>query len=286
MNPRVLLIAFLAVGGLGGLLFFRVLTRPVEKPPGPPPIVMARVMVSTHVINIGDFVRLDGNVTPKSLPASEVPADAVRDTPDGLDGVDGAVMQEKIASGTILRSSQIVREGSPGFLAAALKPNMRAISVQVTPVSSVGGLVQPGDRVDLILTQTMRTPTGGQSVSARGIASGLRVIGVDQDLSPEGVQPDVSSKNKTRKADRDPAPTRAPLPTTVTLEVTAEQAVAINVATDMGRIALAIRSSQDGDNALASVIEDKQVGEVAAVNESGATVRVYNGAAGSINVQF
>lgn len=280
MNPRVLLIAFLAVGGLGGLLFYRVLTRPVEKPQGPPPIQMERVMVATRTINIGDFVRIGGNVSRKSLPASQVPVGAVQTTPEGLEGVDGAVMQEKITDGAVLRSSQIVREGSPGFLAAALKPDMRAVSVQVTPVSSVGGLVQPGDRVDLILTQTMRTPTGAQSVSARGIASGLRVIGVDQDLSPEGIQPPPPSKNKEPKIER------GVIPTTVTLEVTAEQAVAINVATDMGRLSLAIRSSQGDDSKLASIVEDKQVGEVAAVNESGTTVRVYNGAAGSINVQF
>lgn len=280
MNPRVLLIAFLAVGGLGGLLFYRVLTRPVEKPQGPPPIQMERVVVATRTINIGDFVRKDSNVSTKSLPASQVPVGAVQVTPQGLEGVYGAVMQEKITDGAILRSSQIVRAGSPGFLAAALKPDMRAISVQVTPVSSVAGLVQPGDRVDLILTQTMRTPTGAQSVSARGIASDLRVIGVDQALFPEDMQSSLSSKPKEQKVER------GVIPTTVTLEVTAAQAVAINVATDMGRLSLAIRSSQGDDSKLASIVEDKQVGEVAAVNESGATVRVYNGAAGSINVQF
>lgn len=280
MNPRVLLIAFLAVGAIGGLLFFRVLTRPVEKPHAPPPIPMERVLVAAHTINVGDFIRKDSNVAPKSLPASEVPVDAIKVTPAGLAGVYGAVMQEKISDGTILRLSQIVREGSPGFLAAALKPNMRAISVQVTPVSSVGGLVQPGDRVDLILTQTMHTSAGVQSVSARGVASDLRVVGVDQDLLPEDLHAYETSKNKESKVER------SPIPTTVTLEVTAAQAVAINVATDMGRLSFAIRSSQGGDGKLASIVEDKEVGEVASANASGVTVRVYNGAAGSINVQF
>ena len=279
MNPRVLLIAFLAVGAIGGLLFLRVLTRPVEKPHGPPPIPMKSVLVSTRAINVGDFIRQDSNVAPKSLPVSEVPDDAVAAVSAEQDGVYGAVMQEKILAGAVLRSSQIVRKTAPGFLAAVLKPDMRAISVQVSPVSSVGGLVQPGDRVDLILTQTLRTATGAQSVAARGIAADLRVVGVDQSLFPEDMHPDGTSRGK------EPVPSR-PIPTTVTLEVTAAQAVAINVATDMGRLSLAIRSSQGDDGKLASVVEDKEVGEVASVNASGVTVRVYNGAAGSINVQF
>lgn len=280
MNPRVLLIAFLAIGGLGGLLFYRVLTRPVEKPHGPPPIKMERVMVATRTINIGDFVRDDSNIASKSLPASEVPVDAVKDTAEGRVGVNGAVMLEKISSGAILRLSQIVRKGAPGFLAAALRPDMRAVSVQVTAVSSVGGLVQPGDRVDLILTQTLRSPTGEQSVSSRGLASGLRVVGVNQQLFPKDILSSPSSKNNEAND------VNAPPPTTVTLEVTAEQAVSINVAASMGSISLAIRSSQGDDSKITSIIEDKQIGEAATVSESKATIRVYNGAAGALNVQF
>ncbi|WP_338333247.1 Flp pilus assembly protein CpaB [Acetobacter sp. LMG 32666] len=281
MNPRVLLIAFLAVGGIGGLLFFRALMRPVEKPAGPPPVPTEQVMVATRTIHAGDFVRKNSNIASRVFPVPKVPSGAVLATPADLDGVDGAIAQEEITQGGILRSSQIVRVNAPGFLSAALKPNMRAVSVQVSPVSSVGGLVQPGDRVDLILTQTMHASTGAQSVSARGIALGLRVIGVDQSLFPEDFGPHDPRNDKKAK---EPRP--ATFPTTVTLEVTAEQAVAINVAADMGHLSLAIRSSQGDENTLASVVQDKQIGEVATVNESGATVRVYNGTAGSINVQF
>ncbi|MFT8418088.1 MAG: Flp pilus assembly protein CpaB [Acetobacter sp.] len=280
MNPRVLLIAFLAIGVLGGVLFYRVLTRPVEKPHGPPPIKMERVMVATRTINVGGFVRRGSNIAAKSLPASEVPVDAVKDAAEELVGVNGAVMLEKISSGAVLRLSQIVREGSPGFLSAALSPDMRAVSVQVTDVSSVGGLVQPGDRVDLILTQTLRSPTGEQSVSARGLASNLRVVGVNQRLLPKDILSSPSSKtNGSSNANETP-------PTTVTLEVTAEQAVSINVAADMGSISLAIRSSQGDDSKITSIVEGKQIGGAATVNETKATVRVYNGAAGALNVQF
>ena len=47
------------------------------------------------------------------------------------------------------------RPGDRGFLAAALGPGMRAITVPVSAKTGVGGFVFPGDRVDLMLTQTV-----------------------------------------------------------------------------------------------------------------------------------
>ena len=50
--------------------------------------------------------------------------------------------------------SDVLRPTDGGFLAAVLAPNHRAVSVAVDAVSGTAGLIWPGDRVDLILTQT------------------------------------------------------------------------------------------------------------------------------------
>ena len=47
-----------------------------------------------------------------------------------------------------------------GFLAAVLAPGMRAVSLPINATSSNAGLIFPGDRVDLILTQTLAAPDG------------------------------------------------------------------------------------------------------------------------------
>ncbi|CEF54139.1 Flp pilus assembly protein CpaB [Acetobacter ghanensis] len=295
MNPRILLIVFLAVGGLGGFLFFRALTRPVVQPKAPPPIPVERVLVATHAFQVGDFVRGDDSFVTKVLPRSELPEGAVKDTKADRKSVHGAVVIGAIEPGNILRSSQVLPVGAPGFLPAALKPNMRAVSIQVTPVSSVGGLVEPGDHVDLILTQSFHSGSAPPSVVARGVAAGVRVIAVDQTFLP----PDILSAESGSEGplhNNKPSVPPAP-PTTVTLEVTPEQAVAITVAAEMGHLSLAIQSSHRHDQLLAPEVKDNQVGDVpdfgaktvgnvSAVNDGGTTVHVYNGTAGSLNVQF
>ena len=58
-------------------------------------------------------------------------------------------------SGNPLSDGNLVKPGDRGFLAAVLDPGMRALSVPVDEASSNAGLIFPGDRVDLILTQTI-----------------------------------------------------------------------------------------------------------------------------------
>ena len=52
-------------------------------------------------------------------------------------------------------AGSVVKPGERGFLAAVLEPGMRAISVPVDEAAGNAGLIFPGDRVDLILTQTI-----------------------------------------------------------------------------------------------------------------------------------
>src|SRR5581483_9281696 len=61
----------------------------------------------------------------------------------------GAVVKRGIAAGQPVTEAQIARPGDRGFLAAVLKPGMRAVSVPVNQTTGVASLVFPGDRVDV-----------------------------------------------------------------------------------------------------------------------------------------
>ena len=52
-----------------------------------------------------------------------------------------------------MRAGDVMRPGDHGFLAAVLLPGMRAVTVGVDAITGTAGLIWPGDRVDLILTQ-------------------------------------------------------------------------------------------------------------------------------------
>ena len=71
-----------------------------------------------------------------------------------------------------------MRPGDHGFLAAVLAAGMRAVTVGVDATTGAAGLIWPGDRVDLILTQTIQAATTAAWPSGRG---GNRAVGRPRD---------------------------------------------------------------------------------------------------------
>ena len=166
-----------------------------------------------------------------ALDLPETPPGAQEDSAIIRAGLTGAMLRRSLAKNDVLLSADVMRPGDHGFLAAVLGPDMRAATVAVDNVSGSAGLIWPGDRVDLILTQTMDDPAlpPSRRVAAETVLAYVRVIAIDQ-LLARGVAPagDVGAGR------------------TVTLEVTAEQAARIAVATRLGRLSLAVRSADEG----------------------------------------
>src|SRR3546814_14937875 len=72
-----------------------------------------------------------------------------------------------------------------GFLAAALGPGMRAITVSVSKEEGVAGFVFPGDRVDVLLSQKLKVEEGSaypddELYTAETIVRNVRVLATDQ----------------------------------------------------------------------------------------------------------
>lgn len=135
----------------------------------------------------------------------------------------GAVVRSNVMPGEPITDGRIVWPGDRGFLAAVLKPGTRAISVPINATTGISGFVFPGDKVDMLLTHSIK---GGNSGSVRRatetVLSDIRVLAVDQRTN------DVEGK--------------AVLAKTATLEVTPKQAEVIAVASEMGRLSLSLRS--------------------------------------------
>jgi pilus assembly protein CpaB len=141
------------------------------------------------------------------------------------DEVYGAALRAEIQAGEPIRRSKIVKPGDRDFLQVVLSPGVRAIVIPVTTGGVSTGLLYPGDRVDVILTQSFKNdpPLTHRSVSETVVES-LRVLAVDAaDLKPTG-----ASNGFGR---------------TVTLEVTPEQAEKINVAAELGKLSLTLRGA-------------------------------------------
>ncbi|MEM7780133.1 MAG: Flp pilus assembly protein CpaB [Pseudomonadota bacterium] len=155
----------------------------------------------------------------------------------------GTVVRFPVTAGEPVTQGSLVRPGDRGFLAAALGPGMRAVTVPVSATTGVGGFIFPGDRVDLVLTQTF-TAGRGDIDGGETILTNLRVLATDQ--STETVT-DEEGKTVVRAF------------RTVTFEVTPEYAEMISVAQSMGSLSLALRSLSDSQAELERAIASGDV---------------------------
>lgn len=214
---RILVVLAFVVGG--GVVAFAV-REPAE--PAPEPVVEIRVAAVD--LDIGDF--LDDEDAPfVETPVSERPDGAVA---RGDAEVVGAVVIRPIRAGEPASRDALLTPGQEGFLAAALKPGRRAVSVAVDPVSGNAGHIFPGDRVDLMLTQRVEERSGDDPMRAwasETILRDVRVIAVDQRLNA-----DLASREAAETA------------RTITLEVSAAEAQAVAVARNLGALSLTLRS--------------------------------------------
>lgn len=150
----------------------------------------------------------------------------------------GTVVRHPITAGEPVTQGSLVKPGDRGFLAAALGPGMRAVTVPVSAKTGVGGFVFPGDRVDLVLTQTVKGE--GEALKAsETILSNLRVLATDQSTRQEKTE----AGNTVVRAFR-----------TVTLEVTPRIAEKVAVAQTIGTLSLSLRSIADNQGELEKAI--------------------------------
>jgi pilus assembly protein CpaB len=153
----------------------------------------------------------------------------------------GASTRRDFATGEPLIASDLLKHSDRRFLAAVLKPGARAISISVDAAQSASGLILPGNRVDVILTQNLGEVTGEgkRKVVAETILQDIRVIAVDQAINQQGKAPAAGPQFFGE----------ARMPKTVTLELTKRQAEMVFVALQLGFLQLAVRPLEDASSA-------------------------------------
>lgn len=192
-----------------------------------------KVLVAQRALPVGTIITAD------SISFQEWPKDLVKDAYfiDGeakMDKLIGTVVRFQITAGQPITQGALVAPGDRGFLAAALGAGMRAITIPVSAKSAVAGFVFPGDRIDLMLTQTVKGGDGPTLKATETILRNLRVLATDQSTEAK------KEKGKTVvRAYR-----------TVTLEVTPRIAEKIQVAQTIGTLSLALRSIADNQSEL------------------------------------
>lgn len=227
-----------------------------------PPETGPKVLVATRALPVGTIITADsfryqpwpeelieeayftegGTTTPAPAPAAPA-AEGAPPTPEAPAVVEsmsaeqliGTVVRNAITAGQPITRGSLVMPGDRGFLAAALGPGMRAVTVPVSALTGVAGFVFPGDRVDLVLTQNVPGQAGPPLKVSETIIRNLRVLATDQ-RSDNVVGEDGKTVVRQYKL--------------VTMEATPGIAERITVAQSIGTISLSLRSLADNASEL------------------------------------
>jgi pilus assembly protein CpaB len=206
---------------------------PAPVPEGP------EVLVATRSLPVGTIIDAEALRFQRWPEGLVQPAYFIKGKP-GINAAAliGAVVRNEITAGQPMTQGALIKPGERGFLAAALGPGMRAVTVGVSPTSSVAGFIFPGDRVDMVLTQDVAGGEGPPLKVSETIIRNIRVLATDNRLSSLG-------------PDGKPVVERF---STVTLEATPKMAEKIAVAQTIGGLSLALRSIADNSAELERAI--------------------------------
>lgn len=190
-----------------------------------------KVLVAKKALPVGTIIDPDAlayQPWPKELMQG---AYYLQGAPDGdPQKLVGTVVRYAITAGQPVTRGSLVGPQDRGFLAAALGPGMRAISVPVNAHTAVSGFVFPGDHIDLMLTQDVKGGGDGAPLEVtETIVRNLRVLATDQRITDKDKDGNTIIKTFSN----------------VTLEVTPTIAEKIAVAQSLGTLSLSLRSISD-----------------------------------------
>jgi pilus assembly protein CpaB len=226
MKKVKLLALFLAVLTAGALFFF---LRPSDD--------KKDVIPYSNVIVAADDISENTTITADMIKVASVPsATILSNTYSNITAVIGKTASANIMAGEQLVSVRLVEVGSPdsGSLAYAITPGKRAITIGVNDTSSLKNMIKPGDYIDIIALYQIETladnAKGEEEIKTIPVSKLLlqlvKVLAVDQVIQKTGVEKY----------------------TTITLEVTPDQAVLISYSENNGLLRAILRSPLDSVN--------------------------------------
>lgn len=282
MLLRIALFLMMAVG-LSGLGIVAWLTlRPTgeaAEAAAAVPTGTRQVLVAAQPLRAGILLKPEDLAT-KEIKAADLPDGASLDTQTTRTALVGAMIKRAFGKDEPILSHDVMRPTEHGFLAAVVGQGMRAVTIGVDVISGTAGLISPGDRVDVLLSQSLDDPTlpAGRRYAAETVLTDARVVAIDQQI----IQGDGARSNDGQHGAH-----------TVTLEVTSDQAARLTVALRIGRLSLTVRSADTANAAppappaapvFASDVSRALSGQVAKPTQG--IVRIFPGAGETREFKF
>ena len=198
---------------------------------------LVRIAVASQDMEFGAPLTQD-NVRLTSWPANSVPQGAYREA-----DVQRLLSGGNVAIRPITRGEPILlsRISERAVLSANLPADMRAVTVPVDAVSGVAGFVTPGDVVDVLLTR---------QIPGEGASSEDKMVNVILERVPVLAIDLRAGEGNSEAA----------LGKTATLQVTPRDAQKLVLATQVGRLSLALRNVEDVSGSSKAMVSNRDLG--------------------------
>jgi pilus assembly protein CpaB len=180
------------------------------------------IVVAAMPLKFGDTLSAD-KLREIAWPAGAVPTGAFKTVKEALAGNGTRQALQPISVNEPVLASKITGAGQRATLSAVLAEGMKAVSIRVNDVLGVAGFVFPGDRVDILLTRSVRSDQGADKSFVDVLLQSVKVLAVDQ----------VADESK-----ENPQVVKA-----VTVEVSTKDAQKLTLAAGAGQLSLALRQA-------------------------------------------
>jgi len=219
MDRRVLIVVLVSL--LFAMVVTAVLYRLTAAGPSaakPKPVPRRDLVVAARPLPVGAVIKPE-DIKLVSVPAEQFPKDGFSRAEDVIDRpvISNILPEEPI------REGRLAARGSGVGLAPLIPPGMRAVTIRVDEVVGVAGFVLPGMRVDVLVTGR---PPGAETVVTRTVLQNIQVLSAGQHTEPDATGKPITAR-------------------TVTLLVKPEEAEALTLAANEGKVQLVLRNSTD-----------------------------------------
>ena len=188
------------------------------------PPATVQVVVAKFDLIAGEVVGPE-NMAIRPVPVDLAPGSALR--PEQFDAKSGMRLTRALRSGEPLLS-EILQPVEPGGLSARVRQGVRALTIAVDDVNAVSGMLRPGDRIDLLFSAKAPAADSGASVES------TRVLVQDIAVLATGRQFRQASDESAGRAF-----------TSITVELSPDDAKRLVVAQRAGRITALLRNPDD-----------------------------------------
>lgn len=191
------------------------------------------LVVPKNNLKVGTVLKPE-NVATRPFPREWAPSGAIMS--DQFARAAGSILAHPVGAGEAIMWAHLETKREPNF-SATLAPGRRAVTVPVNSISSISGMLQPGDLIDLIVT-------------VRGKARNNKTFTLLQSVT-------VLATGKYTTPGQNEADRRTYR--TVTLDTSPEDAKRVISARNLGSITALLRAPNDDEPVSTEILDDRKI---------------------------